>query len=143
MFNLFKSPFPKETKEFAATFTKEQKAAIIGAFVIIVKEEHNFHPNEEKYMESVSNLLHISVEDKIFEISASKGYTYMIQQLKSLTSSQKDWFAVSLDNLLECTGRTKITNSVDALKMLGTIGISEARYKEVVNKAQLLARKYL
>ncbi len=142
MFNIFKSQFPRETKEFAATFTKEQKVAIIGSQNIIVNSQDYKHSNEDIHVKNVARLLHFSFKDP----ELSKYLNYTINDLKPilrfLSPSQKEWFAVSLHELVECSGITNFNKKIDALDLLESIGISEAKYNEVVKIAHLLKQRY-
>ncbi len=80
MFTLFKSPFPKETKEFAATFTKEQKVAVIGSQKIIVNSQEYKHSNEDLHVHNTAKVLHFSFKGP----ELSKYLNYTITDLKPI-----------------------------------------------------------
>ena len=143
MFNLFnKNKSPNHLQEFANDFTKEQKAVILASQMIISKVHGKIHFKEEKCIENTAKILNFSLNSPALETAMNSKFAYHIEQLKSLSYSQLEWYAISLYELIMCTGNVDDTKISYMVNLLEKVGINENKLAAIIDKYQQLMKQY-
>ena len=134
MFNLFKNnSFPPEFKTLADSFKIEQKVSIIVGHFLLANLNGEIDSKEEKYIENIANMLHISLDNKAF--TPPKNLDYINRQLSTLTNSQKVWYALSLFELIIATVSSKEKMRAASNSLLD-IGFDERDVYRILTKVQ-------
>ena len=132
----------QELYNFRSGFTKQQKAAIIGALILVAKSDGHAHPNEIKQIEESAHMLDIDFDDPIFMALASKGNDEIVRILNTLDKNQKEWFIVSLHSLVAADGKIPDSELNYALGIAEEIGIDEEQYILIIQKTQALMNRF-
>jgi len=147
MFNFFNKKKEDSLREHLGGFqdglTKEQKAAILGSLVILAKSDGQVHPKEMQNIEQTGRLLGIEFDDPAFERVAFGGKNEMIRILNTLDRSQKEWYIITLQSMVTADGKVEEIEISYALGFAEDIGISEEEYVKIIQKAELLMKKFM
>lgn len=146
MFNFLKSkndPVREHLSTFQDGFTKEQKSAIIGFFVMTAKADGNFHPKEMESIEQSARLLGIEIDDPIHRKTAANGLDYIVKTLMTLNQSQKEWFVVALNSLIGADGIFEQVEINSIINICERLGISEDEFIGIINKSRQLGKMFL
>lgn len=145
MFNIFKKkqdPIREHLGDFQDSFTKEQKAAILVSLVFLAKIDGQFHPSEKNNIEQASRVLGIGLNEPLFTKIAAGGKNAITRILNTLDKSQKEWYIITLHSLVVADGKVEENEIGFALEYAEDIGISEDEYIQIVQKAELLMKKF-
>ena len=126
-------------KKFQSSFSTEQKAAIILSMGFVAKCDGQYHPKELDLIKQIAIHIGINLEKEmmpggIININASKGIEYFGKVLNNLESGQKEWYLVSLFNLIHCDGNVAEAEAKEVLMIAEDIDISAEQYKQIVDK---------
>jgi|SRR5690606_5267576 len=147
MFNFFnkkkEDPIREHLGGFQDNFTKEQKAAILGSLVILAKSDGQVHPKEMQNIEQTGRLLGIELDDPVFARVASGGKNEITRILNTLDRSQKEWYIITLHSMVAADGKVEEIEISYALGFADDIGISEDEYVQIIQKAELLMKKFM
>lgn len=147
MFNLFnkkkEDPIKEYLGDFQDDYTKEQKAAIIGSLAILAKSDGQIHPKEMQNIEQMGKLLGIEFDDPVFARVASGGKNEITRILNTLDKNQKEWYIITLHSIVAADGKVEDIEIGYALGFADAIGISEDEYIQIIQKADLLMKKFM
>lgn len=146
MFNFFnkkQDPINDYMGNFQNNFAKEQKAAILGFLVYLAKSDNQFHPREMQNLEQTGRLLGLESNDPVIAKVANGGIDEITRILNTLSRSQKEWFVVALQSMVNADGKVEDIEMDYALGIAKDIGITEEEYIQIVQKAKLLTEKFM
>ncbi|MDY0278293.1 MAG: hypothetical protein RBQ97_09450 [Acholeplasma sp.] len=127
---------------FKDKFTKEQKAAIIGALVVQALSSGQMRPKKAKFYVFIASMLDIELDDPIHDKVASGGNNKIVRILNTLDRNLKEWFIITLHELVMADGVPRDIEIRSALLFAKDIGITEPEYKRIVLKANNIMRKH-
>lgn len=119
---------------FQNQYTELQKAAILGALIVVAKSDGEVHPKEFKKIEDTATLLGTDMSDPL-HLAVIQSKAQMIAILNSLTRKQKEWFILCLHEMVLIDGQVKDIEVSFALGFARDLGISEYEYFEIIDKA--------
>lgn len=128
---------------FQDSFTKEQKAAIIGTLAVIAHSDGSVHQKEMQQIDQTCKLLGIEPDDPIFASVARQGPNYSINILNSLDRSQKEWYVLAVHQMVRADGKVENVEISYSLGFCEKIGISEDDYIQIIQKAEMLLKKFM
>lgn len=126
---------------FQNGFTNVQKACIISTLVVITKADGKPHPKKAQDIEETAIVLGIELDDPLFKEIKVKGMNYVIETLKTLDKSQREWYMVSIHGLAKAEGTPSDEEISTILKICNDIGISEDMYTDTIEKTETLRQK--
>lgn len=127
---------------FQEEYTQEQKAAIIRCLWVILQADNEKHPIEMKYLKDTAQLLDIDFKDPILlRLLNDKTKFEMLTHLKTLSTSQKEWFVVAIHGMMICDGNAADREFNYILGICGEIGITEEMYISIIEKTEALQKK--
>ena len=105
----------------------------------VAKCDGQYHPKELDLIKQIAIHIGINLEKEmmpggIININASKGIEYFGKVLNNLESGQKEWYLVSLFNLIHCDGNVAEAEAKEVLMIAEDIDISAEQYKQIVDK---------
>lgn len=145
MFSFFKKkadPKREHLGGFQDSFTKEQKAAILEALIVISKSDGSVHPKEMQEVAQTVRLLGIESNDPVFESVAGLSKDDFIRILNSLDRSQKEWFVVAVHQLIIADRKIEDIEIAHALTLFKEIGISPDDFVQIIQKTELIMKKF-
>jgi uncharacterized tellurite resistance protein B-like protein len=141
MFNFFKSKDQRVREHFAefnASFTTEQKAAVVGSLVVISKCDNHIADQEVKVIESVMQILDIEPDNYQLNRLPELGFEYLFKVLNSLDRNQKEWYVITVHNMIAADGKIEDVEAHYALKFCEKMGISEDEYISIVKRTSAI-----
>jgi hypothetical protein len=142
MFNFFRKKQENPFSEFASTYSKEQKASIIGIMLMLGKSAGNINKQQMDAISNTAKMLNLDIDDPILISAAAGGHDYLVNNLKTLDQSQKDFFVVTINGYC-LTGGENIEKLFNySLKFCEKIGISEIEYESIIKKMALMMEKF-
>lgn len=142
MFNFFRKKQENPFSEFAATYSKAQKASMIGIMLMLGKSAGNINKQQMDVISNTAKMLDLDLEDPILLTAGQGGHDYLVNNLKNLNQSQKEYFVLTLHGYC-LTGGENIEKLFNySLQFCNKIGISETEYESTIKKMTLMMEKF-
>lgn len=94
-------------------------------------------------IEQTGRLLGIELNEPAFARVASGGKDEIIRILITLDRIQKKWYIITLRSMVAADGKVEGTEISYALGFADDIGISKDEYVQIIQKAELLMKKFM
>jgi len=136
MFGHFrKNPKKNPIRELINSFSDEQKSVFIGAITLIANADGEITKNEIAYLNEISSLMQIDMNDPIHIKVSNGGYPEMVRIIKSYTKPQKEIFVISMHEMIIADGNAAENEIKYALVFAKELGYSAEEYFSLIRKA--------
>jgi uncharacterized tellurite resistance protein B-like protein len=122
-------------KNLINSFSGEQKSIFIGAITLIANADGEISANEIAYLNEISNLMQIDMNDPIHLQVSQGGYPEMQRIFKTFNTAQKEMFLISIHEMILADGKADDNEITYALVFAKELGYSEDEYFEIIHKS--------
>ena len=119
-----------------SSISKEHKE-LIFQFVFHICTADNMNEDDDRKIEEFANRFNINIEETLMKY---KGWDIMADNLQSLPIKVKEFLVVDTQPALFNNGKISIKRIEQAMRVFNKIGITNARHKEIYQKAQALGK---
>jgi hypothetical protein len=120
---------------FQDSFTLRQKKIILYSLFLIANSDHLFSDEEIQYFEHIAMILGFQINKTFIKECQSFTRTDINFTLTNLTPDQKDWYIVTVVDMVHVDGEAPEIKSKYATVIFNYMGISEERMDRIVKKA--------
>jgi len=139
MFNFFKKKSYNPNEVMLGGLTANQKMSAINLLCLIARSDGMFTKREIEYMNTCYLGYSLEQCSSYLNLSGNDG---MLNDLKQLSSSQKDYLLVTAFELMLCDGKINETEKNVFEWAFENLGYTQDGMIEVMEKAMLLKRKF-
>jgi len=144
MFNLFNKK--KEENPISDAFiglTLNQKMSIVNLLLTIgVSDgEQGNSEKELRYLNTYVNILNVR-SDKSMQYLSAFGHQRIVDDLKNISSDQKDILIVAAWEMITCDGNPNEMELQVTTNLFEQIGVNEDRFIETIKKTQALMNHF-
>lgn len=144
MFNLFnKKKEENPISDMFSDLSTNQKMSVINLLLSIgvCDGDQGNEDNEIKYLNTYVKILDIR-SDKSMAYLDSHGQERIIEDLKSISKSQKEFLVLAAWEMITCDGRPNETELEVAGAFFEKIGISDEEFVATIEKTQALMKHF-
>ncbi len=126
-------PNKQELIRFRASFTEEQKIAIVGSLFRMAFADHDMAEEEAEFVAAVCELLGYTVyEEELRRYVADP--LYYLDTLRELSEEQQIWYCRALYFMIVMDGKVEIREIDKLHEYLEIIGIDEDTFRGYVDQ---------
>lgn len=139
MFDLFnKNSGTNPMRNLINSFSDEQKSVFIGAITLIANADGEITRNEIAYLNEISSLMQIDMNDPIHVQVSNGGYNEMLRIFKSFSTPQKEIFLISIHEMIIADGKAEDNEIKYALVFAKELGYSDKEYFDIIHKSSAI-----
>ena len=124
-------------QHFKDQFSEKQKQIIIKSLYTIAQRDGDYHEKEDQFFRETADLLGYQLHedfDDLLQIDEGE----QIAVLNSLNEEQKDWFVVTVVGMVHVDGSAIDEELRYAKELFNKMGITEQRFKEIINNSEAI-----
>lgn len=143
MFNLFKKKEENPISQVFNDLTINQKMSVMNLLITVgvCDGEQGNVDKEMKYLNTYVEILDVR-SDRSLAYLKSEGHQRMINDLKLLSESQKEFLVVAAFEMIICDGRPNETELTITGKIFEQFGIDEDKFIATIEKTQALMEHF-
>jgi len=128
---------------FQDSYTELQKKAILSGLLIIANADGEYHRKEAEFFMQTAALLGYKLQRNYLEDLLSIEPTNLTRILNNLDEGQKDWFIITIFGMIHADGKDLDVEYQYLTGIMKGMGVTRQRFDDVINKAQILAQRFL
>ena len=127
---------------FQKSFTEVQKTAIMSSLYVIANSDGKFHKKEARFFLQAAEVLEYKLTENFLDRFLLITPEEQIMILNMLDESQKDWFIITIFGMVCSDGKALDIEYKTMQFILESIGITEQRFHNVIDKYEAISRKF-
>jgi len=144
MFDFFKKKVENPISKVFADLTTNQKMSVMNLLVTIAvcDKGQGDRTKEMKFLNTYVSILGVR-SDKSLDYLELEGQSRLVNDLKPLSQSIKDFLVVVAYDLINCDGSPNETELNMMTTIFEQIGIDEGKIISTIKKSQIAAKRFL